>query len=274
MTTHDFIVQLFCRIDDVLADVPKHPRASLYPGEIVTLAVLFALKGKAGRAFYRWIERDWRALFLGLPERTRLFRLFCAHQDWADKFLAGHASVAEPTLLGICDSFGVELIHPRREGRSKQQIGKKGLSNHRWIVGIKWCPLINSRGQIVDWDAEGANVHDATFQRMLAQYQGKSGVFVDSGFHRSKNKGGDPPHLVVCKRGACNQRMLIETLFSQVAGVLGLKKIGQRAWPYVEARLAFAAAAYNLLLSWGGQLSTDERGFVRLSIAQFSQFSL
>ena len=264
MTTQDFIVQLFCRIDDTLANVPKHYRANLHPSEIVTLAVLFALKGKGGRTFYRWIERDFLDLFPLLPERTRLFRLFAAHQDWADKFLA------EPTLLGICDSFGVELIHPKREGRSKKQIGTKGLSNHRWIVGIKWCVLVNSRGQIVDWDAEGANVHDTTFHRMLKDYQDKTGVFVDSGFHRSKKRGGDPPHLVVCKRGECNLRMLIETLFSQVAGVLCLKKIGQRAWSYVEARLAFATAAYNLLISWGGQLATDERGHVRLSIAEFS----
>jgi hypothetical protein len=29
------------------------------------------------------------------------------------------------------------LIHPMREGRSPQQIGRKGLSNHRWMVGGK-----------------------------------------------------------------------------------------------------------------------------------------
>ena len=28
-----------------------------------------------------------------------------------------------------------ELIHPVRQGRVRQPIGKKGLSNHRWTVG-------------------------------------------------------------------------------------------------------------------------------------------
>ena len=33
-----------------------------------------------------------------------------------------------------------------REGRSPQQISRKGLSNHRWIVGGKLCLLIESVG--------------------------------------------------------------------------------------------------------------------------------
>jgi hypothetical protein len=40
-----------------------------------------------------------------------LFRLFKTHRDWADSFLA------DPTLIGVVDTYGVELIHPIREGR-------------------------------------------------------------------------------------------------------------------------------------------------------------
>jgi hypothetical protein len=32
-----------------------------------------------------------------------------------------------------------------REGRSPQQLGKKGKHNRRWIVGIKLCWLVNDR---------------------------------------------------------------------------------------------------------------------------------
>jgi hypothetical protein len=45
--------------------------------------------------------------------------------------------LATPTVRGVLDTYGIERIHPRREGRSPQQIGRKGLSNHRWIVGGK-----------------------------------------------------------------------------------------------------------------------------------------
>src|SRR3954453_1158848 len=80
MTTEDFISELFYRIDESMKREPKHPQASLWPSEVVTLGVLFALKGVGPRAFYRWVSRDWRSLFPALPKRTRLFRLFAAHR--------------------------------------------------------------------------------------------------------------------------------------------------------------------------------------------------
>ncbi len=56
MTTEDFIIELFCRVDDIMLDVKKHPQAALCPSEVVTLALLFALKGLGNRAFYRWLK--------------------------------------------------------------------------------------------------------------------------------------------------------------------------------------------------------------------------
>ena len=49
MTTNDFITQLFCRVDDKLNECcqnNKHSQANLYPSEVVTLGLLFALKGQ------------------------------------------------------------------------------------------------------------------------------------------------------------------------------------------------------------------------------------
>ena len=57
-----------------MLDIPKHSLSKLYPSEVVTLALLFALKGVGN--FYRWLSRDYRHLFPKLPERTRLFRAF------------------------------------------------------------------------------------------------------------------------------------------------------------------------------------------------------
>src|SRR5712691_3650876 len=89
MTTLDFITAFFCQVDDHLPDIPKHPHAHLWPSEVVTLGLLHALKGVGNRAFYRWLMRDYRALFPHVPERTRLFRLFRTHQDWTQAF-RGH----------------------------------------------------------------------------------------------------------------------------------------------------------------------------------------
>ncbi len=85
MTTEEVIYELFCRVDDAMANMHKHPQASLYSSEIVTLAFLFALKGVGNRAFYRWLKRDWLPLFPHLPKCTRLFK---THRDWTARFLA------------------------------------------------------------------------------------------------------------------------------------------------------------------------------------------
>ena len=54
MTTIDFITELFLKVDDKLTQAhknQKHVQAKLYPSEVVTLALLFALKGVGNRAF-------------------------------------------------------------------------------------------------------------------------------------------------------------------------------------------------------------------------------
>jgi len=228
-TTEDFIIELFYCIDNTMTDVPQHAQARLYPSEIVTLAVLFALKGDGERPSYRWLKRDWHPLFPKLPERTRLFRLFKTHQDWTDRFLAA------PTVLGVADTYGIELLHPMREGRSEHQIGKKGKSNHRWIVGGKLCLVLNKFGRIVAWDCATANVYDAIFQPLIEQLKDEMIVLADTHFHA---KAGDPPNLKICPRNTWNVRMVVETVLSMLTTVCHFKKVAHRVWAYFKARLA------------------------------------
>lgn len=260
MTTEDFIIELFCPIDNKMIYVKRHPQSNLYPSEIVTLAVLFAIKGVGNRAFYRWIKRDWLFLFPKLPHRTRLFRLFKIHRDWTRLFLA------EPTILGVIDSYGIEFIHPIREGRSQSQIGKKSKSNHRWIVGGKLCMLLNNLGLVVDWGCATANVHDSVFHPIIEGVKDSMIVLSDTHFHA---KAGDPANLKICHRGSWNVRMLIETVLSMLTNVCHFKKIGHRVWEYFLSRLAYTMAAFNILVQWNGLLA-DENGLVHLSIAEFS----
>ena len=268
MTTIDFITQLFCRVDDALVGIKKHSQARLYPSEIVTLGLLFALKGGSQRAFYRWVVRDWLPLFPNLPERTRLFELLMTHQDWTRFFLA------EPTVLGVADAYGIELLHPRREGRSAHQIGKKGTSNLRWIVGGKLGFVLNQWGLVVDWDAVTANLADKVFHPLIAQFvhptdTGESVdmiVLTDPGFHA---KEGDPPNMKVCPKGTWNVRMVVETVLSMLTNICHFKHARHRVWLFFRARLAYVMALFNLLAQWRG-LKPDENGFIRLSIAEFS----
>ena len=262
MTTVDFITSLFCRVDDAMTAVPKHPQAKLYPSEVVTVALLFALKGVGDRPFYRWLERDYRPLFPHLPERTRLFRLFVTHQEWADRFLA------DPTVLGVADSYGVELLHPYREKRRPRlgRIGRKGVSNHRWIVGGKLGVVLNKWGLVCGWSADTANVHDSAFQPLVARFAEQMIVLADGNFARADR---NPPNLKVCPRGTWNDRMLVETTFSMWTLVCHLKKVLHRAWRYFTMRLAYTMALFNVLVQWDGLL-LDEQGHAHRSIASFN----
>ncbi len=259
MTTLDFVMALFCQVDDHLAGIPKHPHATLWPSEIVTLGLLHALKGGGNRAFYRWLTRDYGVLFPRIPERTRLFRLFSTPQAWTAAFLAA------PTVLGVIDTYGMELIHPIREGRSPHQIGRKGLSNHRWIVGGKLCLVLNQWGLVVAWECATANVADNTFQWLIRQFEERMIVLSDTAFHAAE---GDPANLKLCQRGEWQDRMLVETVLSMLTLVCHCKKVMHRVWAYFHARLAFTMAAFNMLVQWHGLLP-NASGFVPLSMAEF-----
>jgi len=242
-------------------DVPKHPQAILWPSELVTIGVLFALKGGYFRAFYRWLKRDYEPLFGSLPDRSRLQRLLTTHMDWCDRFLA------DPTFFTVVDSYGIELIHPIREGRSAKQIGKKGKSNWRWIVGMKLCWLINGRGQIVAWDWGTANVHDQVFLPLVQALEGKSIVLADTGFSCAN---GIPSNLKLCPRGTWNDRMLVETLLSLVTMFCGLKKVFHRTRHHFRARLAYVAAMFNSLLALSRHLQPKADPDSLIHIAQYA----
>jgi hypothetical protein len=262
----EFIIGLFCRVDAAMIGVQRDPRASLYPSELVTLGILYVIKGDRQRAFYRWLDPDWRPWFQRLPERTRLFRNFAIHRSWLKRFLA------DPTLFGIVDTTGIELLSTRRLGRSVKQIAKRGFCAGRWIAGIKFGLLINAEGQICAWDADTANVYDADgFGHLAAAYQGQMIVLADSTFHRGTSEDfrrrpdpadRDPPNLKICPRGQWNCRRLVETVISMLFGVWSLRRVSERAWPSLKAHLGFVAAAFNLLTSWDGP--------TELAIARFS----
>lgn len=260
MTTEDIIIHIFCLVADWMPEIKKHPQAKLYPGELVTIGILFALKGGHFRAFYRWLKRDYDALFGGLPERTRLLRLLKTHQAWCDWVLA------EPTFFTVVDSFPIELLFPIREGRSEQQVGKKNKDKGRWSIGIKLCWIINDLGRVVGWKWLPMNVHDQDFNDEIEKLNGQTISLADLGFRCAD---GIPDNLKLCEKGTWNERMIIETAFSLLTVVCHMKKIFHRLTDYIEAHLAYATAMFNVLLSLYHQLHPDQPAH-KMSIAEFS----
>ena len=157
-----------------------------------------------------------------LPSRMRLFRRLSTRREWTERFLAN------PGVLGVIDSYGIELLHPIREGRSAGQIGSKGLSNrrwtnHRWIIGGKICIVLDRLGRVSACDCDGANVHDTRFAHLIERFEGQTVVLGDWGFHKA---AGDAPKLQLCRRGEWNERMKVETVLSMRTVVCNMKGLG------------------------------------------------
>jgi len=262
MTTEDIILHIFYLVATSLPVIPRHSQAKLYPSELVTIGILFALKGGHFRAFYRWLQRDYGDWFGNgtLPERTRLQRLLKTHQDWCDLLMS------EPSFFTVIDSYPIELLFPIREGRSEQQVGKKGRDKGRWSIGIKLCVLLNDVCRVVNWDWDTMNVNDKHFHSVVEPFIGKTIALADFGF---RDKTGVPENMKICKKGTWNERMCVETVFSMLTLVCDLKRIRHRLSSYIQMRLAYVVAMFNILLDLFHLLHPETDPF-KMSIAEFS----
>ncbi len=260
MTTEEIIIHIFCYIDDQMKQVSKVPQAKLYPSEVVTIGILFALKGGRFRAFCRWLGRDYDRLFGGLPDRTNLQKQLLKYQLLCDRLLA------TPSLLSVVDSYPIELLFPIRAGRSKKQIGCKSRDKGRWSIGIKVCWVLNTFGRVAGWSRTTMNRPDQVFHPTLEQFATEAIVLADLGFRCAKRL---PANLKLCVKGTWNERMLIETAWSLLTVVCQAKKIFHRTATHLEARLAYTAAMFNTLLALFHQLHPEADPF-KLSIAEFS----
>ncbi len=260
MTTEMIIIGIFCVVDDGMGKMAKHPQAKLYPSELVTIGILFALKGGHFRAFYRWLKRDYDSLFGGLPDRTRLQRSLAAHEMWLDLFLA------DVSPFTVMDSYPVEMLFPIRQGRSVRQIGKKGRDKGRWMIGGRFWVMLDTYGRIIEWHFLTLDHADKHFNRFATSFAGQTVTLTDLGF---RDANGAPDHLKFCQKGTWNERMVVETVFSMLTVVCNLKKVFHRTLTHLFARLSCVAAMFNVLYTLFHQFHPEANPF-KMSIAEFS----
>ena len=107
MTTDDISLHIFYLVATTLPEVQRHSQAKSYPSELVTIGILFALKGGHSRAFYRWLQRDYGDWFGDgtLPERTVLDFNVCSHLPW-------RAVPGKPIKIGVTCSCPIQPSFP------------------------------------------------------------------------------------------------------------------------------------------------------------------
>jgi len=217
----------------------KHSQARLWPSELITIGLLFVLKGGHFGAFYRWLKRDYAHLFRGSAHHIRLQQALKTHRNWCDLFLA------DPASFTVIDTYGIELIHPIRAGRSQRQIGNKGKSIWPEIVGVNLCWLGNGRGEVVACDWNTANVRHQVFLPVVERVKDRSIVLADLGF---SDASGIPANLKLCPRATRNECMLVETMLSMMTMVCHVNKMSHRVRDCVEMHFAYLQSPFNTLL--------------------------
>lgn len=236
MHIESFTIFLFCLVDDCCGELPKHGNSKLYPSEIVTLALLKALKGQAYRRFLVWLKNT--GLFPNLPDYSQLCRLFHQYKEVIEVFST--ESVA--CEWAVIDSVGCEVVHPVREGRGIHWAAK-GKSNRRWIVGMKVVAIVSPQGDILSWQTDTANVHDQHFAGLVEDLGIQT--LADKGFHKRE---GDPENLKICERGEQNERMVVESVFSLCKRLLGLNAIQAKTREGFDLAVGCIFAVFNTLL--------------------------
>ena len=102
------------------------------------------------------------------------------------------------------------------------------------------------------------NVYDKHFHPLVEPFIDQTIVLADFGF---RDKDGVPENIKLCKKGTWNERMCVETALSMVTLVCGLKHIRHHVADYIQARLAFVSAMFNVLLDLFHQLHPEADPF-------------
>ncbi len=255
---------------------PTHflPRGHFFAGDSAT-STGEAVSERISHNWYPFFTERWLlSSFLSLAQ-TGLWRLVWRWdftRENAARTFAQNASnmvqfaFGKSDIFTVIDSYPTELIFSIREGRSEQQVGKKGRNKGRWSIGIKFCWLLNEFCRVVAWDWATMNAYDKHFHPIVEPLIGKTIVLADCGF---RDQDGVPENMKICKKGTWNERMCIETTLSMVTIVCDLKRIRNRLPKYIQARLAYVAAMFNILLDLFHRLHPEADPF-KMSIAEFA----
>ena len=109
------------------------------------------------------------------------------------------------------------------------------------------------------------NCPDQDFLPLVDLVKEDGVVLADMGF---RCKGGVPENLKLCVKGTWNDRMMVEMTFSLLTVICQTKKMFHWTAAHLEARFAYTAAMFNVLVGLDHQWHPDHA--FKLSIAEFS----
>ena len=244
---------IFTRIDDILQglsiDSNPGPQGRLSLSEVLCLMVLqpvlkptWTLKG-----YSFWLEHNFKHLFPGLVDYSRLRRLFNNAQEYAavivQKLSNGNSFglIADGTSIGVMEAVRGPYAKSFRNARKVLSASKK-----QWYWGFLLELVIDQQGQIAFWSVgteaeirQLANILEDLANRWLLGDRGNRSKDLHERLWQDKQ--------ICIKITGGKERQWIENVIGVLKGRLGLEKIRKiRTMPSFLSRVKAILCAYNL----------------------------
>ncbi len=255
MTTDDFILTVFCLVDDSLKELglenvrARGPQPTLADSEVISIEVVGEFLGlDADRDLFRHFRRHHAAAF---PALTRVCRTTFVRQAanlWRVKrmlqrHLAGRLADGAAWLI---DSLPVHVCRFARAHFSKLFAGQAAYGKDHLVrqtfYGFRLHLRCSPEGVILDYDLAPANESDVAMAREFDLPAGSTGIG-DRNYwspdlseelagsdvrllapYKTKKNDPDPARSA----GLRAARWIIETVFGQLAERFGVKRVRAR----------------------------------------------
>ena len=266
MPVEEFIINVFCLIDDLYNTVVTRPLRSrgtppkLSDSEVIAMELAGEWLGHhTDKAIYEYFKKHWMQLFPKLPHRTQFVRQ--AANLWAVKQQLHQHLVkvlgADTADIHLVDGFPMEVCVKTRANRSKVFNGLASYgycaSKKQSFYGLHGHLLTDARGVPVGITVTAANVdeRDSIYELL----EGIQGLMIgDKGYIRPelkqdcesfgidlqtplrKNMKDKRPKWIV--RQLMNVRRRIETVIGQLASYFELERVRARDDWHLTSRVA------------------------------------
>jgi len=271
MNLNDFIVQIFCEVDDFMKkSFPERtlrkrgPLPQLADSEVLTMEIVGELLGQqTDKAIFQFFKRFYRHYFPKLTCRVSFARQAANLCSVKQRLFAYLAKRFKDTIE-VIDSFPVAVCRFARAKRCKLFKGLaaygKELGNQTFY-GFRLHVKINSIGMIQTFDLAPANVHDIHMLRELTETD--SGLLLGDRAYLSEALRQELLEKqalelsVPTKYGKASQldslqlrvrkriRRLIETVGSQLTHYFAIKRVWARDLWHLTSRVCRKVLAHT-----------------------------
>jgi hypothetical protein len=291
-------------IDDICqaqpVDEPRRPgpRASLSRSEVVTLA-LFGQWGNfpSERAFSRYAERNLRAAFPSLPDRTQFNRLLRTYREALTRFGLHLVQLLDASTCAyeVLDSTGVATRSAKRRGdgwlAGQADIG--WCTRLGWYEGVHLLLSVTPTGAITGYGFGAASTNDKRLAQTLlgarscrdprlpsAGLPARGAYVADQGFAGKPGRGAYPvlapvitaPHPSSkgprwpkeLRRWLSGRREIIETVNDKLLNTFRLARERPHDLMGFQARLAAKVSLHHFCMWLNTQMQRPALAFADL----------